>query len=111
MTRTGWHCLTCNRYFQTEESEPPPARCRYCDAEAVRRIEHPDRTPVTDITTGSVVACDLVGEAEGYVVGEVVEIRGDRLLVRATDGTGTYSVPADRVVNVRSSGESCGPSR
>lgn len=101
--RVGWHCTACNRYFQTTVSDPAPSACRYCDEVGrLRRIDH-TRPPV-DVTVGDVVACDIVGGTETYVVGEVVEVCDDRILVEARDGTGRYTVKPDQIVGIRSVG-------
>lgn len=100
--RTGWHCGACNRYFQTLDATPPDA-CRYCgEPGLLRRIDHPTRSAA--VTAGDVVACEIVGETEEYVVGTVVEVGEDRVLVDARDGTGRYEVKPEQVVATRTDG-------
>lgn len=98
--KVGWHCASCNRYFQTRASDPPPAACRFCGAvDTLRRIEH--RQPTTDFAVGDVVAVDILGEVETYLVGTVVAIGSGRLQVEARDGTGRYEVKPGQVVGRR----------
>lgn len=102
MARVGWHCLACNRYFQT--SDRSPRRCRYCGrAGPLRRIGHrrPVRGAAVATSVGDTVTFETTGETRTYVVGRVVGTEPDGLVVRARDGTGLYTVPLDRVVRVR----------
>lgn len=101
--RTGWHCLACNRYFQTPASASSPDACRYCgEPGLLRRIDHP--SPEIEVAPGDVVACEIVGETDEYVVGTVVEVGTDRVIVDARDGTGRYDVKPQQVVAARSDG-------
>ncbi len=95
---SAWHCTVCNRYFQTETGEPPPAACRFCGADATEldRIDHP-RDDATGIDVGDTVTVDIVGRVETVVVGTVKAVGGDRVLVEARDGTGTYTVKPSQV--------------
>lgn len=97
--RTGWHCTTCNHYFQTA-SETPPNACRYCGASGtLRRIDHAQ--PAVDVAVGEVVSCEIIGETREFVVGEVVAVESDRLVVEARDGTGRYVVKPTQIVEAR----------
>jgi predicted nucleic acid-binding Zn-ribbon protein len=103
VARTGWHCIACSRYFQTDTRERPRG-CRYCGAEeGLRRIDHVrgDESPPAEVSVGDAVAFETSGQTPTYVVGEVVETGRERLFVRARDGTGLYTVAPDQVRNVR----------
>lgn len=100
--RVGWQRTACNRYFQTAASESAPTACAFCGSGGPRwRIEHVGKASRTDIEVGDIVAAARHGETDEYVVGEVLDVSGNGIRVRAREGPGEYRLAPTQVVHVR----------